>query len=64
MDIFNPVIDDVLKLVDEQVERVKIKMGGQQPKVWRHACYQSQKEMRLTAYSTFFWLAVLVAIDI
>ncbi|KAL6900333.1 hypothetical protein GGI43DRAFT_383813 [Trichoderma evansii] len=32
MDIFNPVIDDILKLVDEQVERVKIKKGGQGPK--------------------------------
>ncbi|KAH8127859.1 hypothetical protein LI328DRAFT_154282 [Trichoderma asperelloides] len=28
MDIFNPVIGDVLRLIDEQVERVKVKMGG------------------------------------
>ncbi|KAM0517770.1 hypothetical protein ACHAPE_004746 [Trichoderma viride] len=33
MDIFNPVIDDVLELVDEQVTSVKIKTGGQGPKV-------------------------------
>lgn len=33
MDIFNPVIDDILKLVDEQVKNVEIKMGGQGPKV-------------------------------
>lgn len=33
MDIFNPVIDDILQLVDEQVKRVKIKMGERGPKV-------------------------------
>ncbi|KAK1237476.1 hypothetical protein MKX08_003101 [Trichoderma sp. CBMAI-0020] len=32
MDIFNPVIDDILNLVEQQVERVKIKMGGPGPK--------------------------------
>jgi hypothetical protein len=36
LDIFNPVIDDILKLVDDQVERVKMKMGGRGPKVWHH----------------------------
>lgn len=66
MDIFNPVIDDILNLVEEQVERVQIKMGGRSPKVWRCTlcCYQLRKELKLTAYSIFFWLEVLVAIDI
>ncbi|KAL7922154.1 hypothetical protein ACQKWADRAFT_327223 [Trichoderma austrokoningii] len=32
MGIFDPVIDDILELVDEQVQRVKVKMGGREPK--------------------------------
>lgn len=64
MDIFNPVIDDILKLVDEQVERVKVKMGGRGPKVCCHTWCKPRKEPNLTAYSIFSWLAVLVAIDI
>lgn len=64
MDIFNPVIDDILKLVDEQVERVKVKMGGREPKVWHRACYQPREEPELTFYSIYSWSAVLVAIDI
>ncbi|KAM0479445.1 hypothetical protein ACHAPX_004658 [Trichoderma viride] len=51
MDIFNPVIDDILKLVDEQVERVKMKMGGREPKVWHRACYQPREEPELTFYN-------------
>lgn len=64
MDIFNPVIDDILKLVDEQVKRVKVKMGGIGPKVCHYTWYKPQKEPLLTAYSIFSWLAVLAAIDI
>ncbi|EHK20682.1 uncharacterized protein TRIVIDRAFT_69382 [Trichoderma virens Gv29-8] len=32
MAIFNPIIYDILKLIDEQVESVKLKLGGQNPK--------------------------------
>lgn len=65
MNIFNPVIDDILKLVDDQVERVKVKMGGRSPKVWHRACYQPpQKEPKLTFHSIFSWSVVLVATDI
>lgn len=64
MDIFNPVIGDILKLINEQVERVKVKMGGEGPKVFHHIYHQLRKESNLTAYSIFSWLAVLAAIDI
>lgn len=42
--IFNPVIDDILKLIDEQVESIKVKLGGRGPKVWYHACYKVRKQ--------------------
>ncbi|UKZ82707.1 hypothetical protein TrVFT333_010502 [Trichoderma virens FT-333] len=52
MAIFNPIIYDILKLIDEQVESVKLKLGGQNPKVWGAAISGMETEATVTSSSS------------